>query len=54
MTDAGENYRVLKNFPTEKELLDVTLQLGKHHQYQELEHFWLFQYVASSPLVCEP
>lgn len=48
VTDSGEKYRVLKNFPTEKELLEATLRLGRRHRYQELEHFWLFQYVVDS------
>jgi demethylmenaquinone methyltransferase/2-methoxy-6-polyprenyl-1,4-benzoquinol methylase len=50
-TDSGEIYRVLKNFPTEKDLLEATSGLGSGRRYQELEHFWLFKYVVDSPLV---
>jgi demethylmenaquinone methyltransferase/2-methoxy-6-polyprenyl-1,4-benzoquinol methylase len=51
LTDSGETYRVLKNFPTEKELLEATSQLGRDHRFQVLEHFGVFKYVVDSPLV---
>jgi demethylmenaquinone methyltransferase/2-methoxy-6-polyprenyl-1,4-benzoquinol methylase len=51
LADSGEIYRVLKNFPTEKDLLEATSGLGSGRRYQELEHFWLFKYVVDSPLV---
>ena len=47
VTDSGEQYRVMKNFPTEKELLQTTSGLGRHHRFQALEHFWTLQYVAN-------
>lgn len=45
--DNGSVHRVLKNFPTEKELLEATIHFGTNHKYMELENFWLFQYTAS-------
>ena len=40
----GKTYRVLKNFPTQSELMEVAGKLGTDHKFIELEHFWLFQY----------
>lgn len=45
-TDAQESYDVLKNFPTEKELLSLTKEIGGNHKHEQLDHFWLFQYDA--------
>jgi demethylmenaquinone methyltransferase/2-methoxy-6-polyprenyl-1,4-benzoquinol methylase len=39
-------HRVLKNFPTEEELVEATLHLGVNHQYMALENYWLFRYQA--------
>lgn len=44
--DSGGTYRVLKNFPTEPELLAVTERIALNPKYMELENFWLFQYTA--------
>ncbi len=43
-TDSGETYRVLKNFPTEAEMIEITTHLGCSYQFQELDHFWFFQF----------
>ncbi len=42
--ESGAIHRVLKNFPTEDELIDVTKEVGVKIKYLELENFWLFQY----------
>ncbi len=44
--DDGSMHRVLKNFPTENELMDATKESAINQKYMELEHFWLFQYVV--------
>lgn len=45
-TDDGQQYEVLKNFPTEVELLDLVEDTAKPAscRYVSLEHFWLFAY----------
>ncbi len=43
----GTIHRVLKNFPTEKELLEATSGFGTEHKHMELDNFWLFQYIAN-------
>ena len=43
-TDAGKHYRVLKNFPTETELLGQVDGCSSAHRFIAREHFWLFQY----------
>jgi demethylmenaquinone methyltransferase/2-methoxy-6-polyprenyl-1,4-benzoquinol methylase len=40
----GTVHRVLKNFPSEAELLDATSATGQHHKYVCMDNFWLFQY----------
>lgn len=40
----GSTHNVLKNFPTEEELLKVTRDFGSDHKYMELDNFWVFQY----------
>jgi len=42
----GTVHRVLKNFPSEQELMEATLHLGVEHQYMALENYWLFRYQA--------
>jgi len=42
--DDGTSYRVLKNFPSNKELSEVIEGLGVKAIFRELEHFWIFQY----------
>ena len=49
-TQSGRSYRVVKNFPTEDELREVTRHVGVAQSYTRLEHFWLFEYeVAQAP-----
>ena len=45
----GTAHRVLKNFPTEAELLAATKDVSSDHEYLQLENFWLFKYRISSP-----
>lgn len=42
--DNGVSYSVLKNFPTQEELIDLTKEFAVDTQYIGLENFWLFQY----------
>jgi len=44
----GSTHRVLKNFPTEVELLALTVGLGSRAVYTRFEYYWAFQY-ASEP-----
>ena len=44
--DSGVTHRVLKNFLSEKELLEVTESMAVDPKYMELENFWLFQYTT--------
>jgi demethylmenaquinone methyltransferase/2-methoxy-6-polyprenyl-1,4-benzoquinol methylase len=45
--DSGISYRVLKNFPTRQELLELVNGLAGDTHYIELENFWLFKYTLS-------
>ena len=45
--DDGTVHSVVKNFPTEQQLMAATADFGTAHQYIELEHFWLFQYKSN-------
>ncbi len=44
--DDGTVHRVLKNFPSKVDLIEVTSARGNNHKYIELHNFWLFQYQA--------
>lgn len=43
--DDGSVYRVLKNFPTITELLQLTDGFSSEPDFIELKHFWVFRYV---------
>lgn len=43
---SGKRYKVLKNFPTEKELLDLVKHISSDYEYLKLDNFWLFAYKA--------
>jgi demethylmenaquinone methyltransferase/2-methoxy-6-polyprenyl-1,4-benzoquinol methylase len=43
-TDSCQRYEVLKNFPTEAELLELTAAVGREHRFEEMDHFWTFEY----------
>ena len=40
----GGHYRVLKNFPTSQDLLQGIEGVSTKSRYQELEHYWTFQF----------
>ena len=44
--DDGTVHRVLKNFPTEKQLIEAASSYGENFVYIEYQNFWLFQYTA--------
>lgn len=43
----GAMHRVLKNFPTEGELVSMVRGIGTGARHQALENFWLFEYLAA-------
>ncbi len=43
----GSVHRVLKNFPSEAELVALIDGIGRLPRYRQLEHFWLFEYGVS-------
>jgi ubiquinone/menaquinone biosynthesis C-methylase UbiE len=40
----GSHHKVLKNFPTREELQLAIAGVGTKYRFQELEHFWTFQF----------
>lgn len=40
----GTSHRVLKNFPSEGDLLEMIDGLGEKPQYHKLDYYWTFQY----------
>ncbi len=42
----GEKHAVLKNFPTEEQLLDRIAEFGVNGRYVPLEYYWLFSFEA--------
>ncbi len=42
--DDGSQHRILKNFPSARELETAIHGRGKNPHFEELEHFWLFMY----------
>jgi demethylmenaquinone methyltransferase/2-methoxy-6-polyprenyl-1,4-benzoquinol methylase len=40
----GSSHNVIKNFPTEEELLEATRVFGSDRKYIKLDNFWVFQY----------
>ena len=47
--DNGTSYKVLKNFPTRQELLEMVKEVACDTEHLELENFWLFQYNVVCP-----
>lgn len=43
----GSVHRVLKNFPSEAELVAMINGIGRLPRYRQLENFWLFEYVVA-------
>lgn len=44
----GSWHRVLKNFPTEAELVEMTSAFAQSSRYEALQNFWLFEYTILS------
>lgn len=44
--DSGATHEVLKNFPTEAQLVDAIKGVGAKPRYQALEYYWLFSFEA--------
>lgn len=42
--DSGTTYKVLKNFPTREELMELVETVSAEPEYMELDNFWLFTY----------
>jgi len=42
--DDPSRHAVLKNFPTESELLAVTQMMGAQVEYTVLEYYWVLRY----------
>ncbi|MBT4518650.1 MAG: methyltransferase domain-containing protein [Halieaceae bacterium] len=40
----GQIYSVLKNFPTQQELHEMTVDISSDLQFEELDNFWLYRY----------
>jgi ubiquinone/menaquinone biosynthesis C-methylase UbiE len=47
--DDGTVHRVLKNFPTEAELRELTLGIGRNVVFTSLKYYWAIQYVTTEP-----
>ncbi|MCK6424667.1 MAG: class I SAM-dependent methyltransferase [Burkholderiaceae bacterium] len=45
----GTSYRVLKNFPSERELLAAVSPFATGVRYHEWEYFWALEYVTAAP-----
>jgi len=45
--DNGKIYRVLKNFPTKKQLIESAKDVGENFVYKKFKNYWLFQYTVS-------
>lgn len=45
--DSGKVHRVLKNFPTEAQLIKSAESYGKNFIFRQLENYWLFQYTST-------
>jgi len=43
----GSNHKVLKNFPTEAELLEVVSGLGERPVFTTWQYYWAFEYFAT-------
>jgi 2-polyprenyl-3-methyl-5-hydroxy-6-metoxy-1,4-benzoquinol methylase len=44
LLDNGTTYKVLKNFPTREELLELVYAISSDEEHIELDNFWLFTY----------
>ena len=44
--ESGNTYKVLKNFPTEEELMEGVRDISSEHEFTMLDNFWLFTYTV--------
>jgi len=42
----GKSYEVLKNFPSEKALVDMTKEIARDQVFIQYENYWLFEYTV--------
>jgi ubiquinone/menaquinone biosynthesis C-methylase UbiE len=42
--DSGRTYKILKNFPSHEELLELVDTIAVEQEYIELDNFWMFTY----------
>ena len=40
----GNNYKVMKNFPAEKEILDIIEPIGSEIEIEQLKYFWVLKF----------
>jgi demethylmenaquinone methyltransferase/2-methoxy-6-polyprenyl-1,4-benzoquinol methylase len=45
----GSTHKVLKNFPSEAELLELVAGLGEHAVFTTWQYYWAFEYVVRKP-----
>jgi len=45
----GSTHKVLKNFPSEAELLELMAGLGEHPVFTTWQYYWAFEYRATKP-----
>ncbi|MDZ7652755.1 MAG: class I SAM-dependent methyltransferase [Burkholderiaceae bacterium] len=50
----GSVHRVLKNFPTQAELLALVAPCATDVQYRDLDNFWLLEYTLAGPVSGAP
>lgn len=46
----GSTHRVLKNFPTEAEMLALVADVAVHAAWRDLDNFWCFEYELATPV----
>ena len=46
--DDGSAHEVLKNFPSETELQELTVGLGEHPAFTAWQYYWAFEYTAAT------
>jgi SAM-dependent methyltransferase len=47
--DDGSTHKVLKNFPSEVELLELVAGIGERAVFTAWQYYWAFEYAASKP-----
>ena len=49
MLENGSTHKVLKNFPSESELLELVGGLGGRAVFTTWQYYWALEYVVSTP-----